>query len=63
MCEQQLKTVNEWPESQECIECFHAIFIIEGSSTYLCDKNCIASSPECQKNRKEVSEEEWQAKF
>jgi len=56
--------VNEWPDSQECIGCIHAIFIIsEKPSTYLCGENCIASSLECKENRREASEEEWRSKF
>ena len=55
--------VNEWPDSQECIDCNHAIFIPEGSSKYSCDVNCVASSQECKENRKEATKEEWDSKF
>lgn len=58
-----MKVVNEWPESQICIGCIHATFIPEGSSRYICEKDCYASSECCKKNRKEATEEEWHAKF
>ncbi len=58
-------TINTWPESQICIGCKHASFILEGhgSSAYACEKNCNASSEDCHENRVEATEEEWSSKF
>ncbi len=55
--------VNEWPESQICIECKFAHFLLGGSSQYACEKNFVAGSEECEENRIQATQEEWDAKF
>jgi len=60
-----MSIINEWPESQVCIGCKHATFILEGhgSSAYECKKECDASSICCDKYREEASQKEWEEKF
>jgi len=59
----KMSVINEWPESQVCIGCRHAIFILEGSSRYECKKECVSASLCCDKNREEATQKEWEAKF
>ncbi len=57
--------INNWPESQTCIGCKSARFVILGKtpSTFECLSNCVAASICCDKNRIEATDEEWEAKF
>ena len=60
-----MSSIIEWPESQHCILCKHAVFVMssEHPSAYVCEKDHIPEDEGCNKDRVEVSEEEWQEKF